>query len=57
MAATAVTTPTLASRIGLSFVPKFWIAHCFTGVGVASMTADPTDSTGEAAGLTKAATR
>ena len=56
-AARAVTRATLPSRIGLSAVPKFWTAHSFTGVGVASMTVEPTASTGDAEGLTNAATR
>ena len=56
-AARTTTRVTLPSRIGLSLVPKFWTAHSFTGVGVASMTVEPTASTGEAEGLTNAATR
>src|SRR6476661_62471 len=57
MAARAVTTATLLSRTALSAVPKLRTAHSFTGVGVASMTVDPTARTGEDAGSTKAATR
>ena len=45
------------TRIGLSALPKVATAHSLTGVGVASITADPTASTGEEAGLTRAATR
>ena len=56
-AARTTTRVTLPNRIGLSALPKFWTAHSLTGVGVASMTVEPTASTGEAAGLTKAATR
>ena len=44
-------------RIGLSAVPKFRIAHSFTGVGVASMTVDPTASTGEESIRSRLATR
>ncbi len=44
-------------RIVLSLVPNCAIAHSFMGVGVRSMTWDPTASTGEAAGFVNAATR
>ena len=56
-ASTSVPTSTLPTRIGLSAVPKLATAHSFTGVGVRSMTVDPTASTGEAAGLSSDATR
>ncbi len=56
-ASTAVATPTEASRTSLSEVPNWAIAHSLTGVGVRSMTVEPTARTGETAGLTKAATR
>ena len=44
-------------RIGLSLLPKLRIAHSFIGVGVRSMTWEPTASTGEDAGLSSEATR
>ena len=44
-------------RIGLSALPKVAIAQVLTGVGVRSMTVEPTTSTGEAAGTVRAATR
>ena len=44
-------------RMGLSAVPNCATAHSLTGVGVASMTVDPTASTGEASGETSPATR
>ncbi len=53
----STTTSTEPIRIGLSAVPKVRIAHSLTGVGVRSMTVDPTASTGEAAGTVRAATR
>ena len=52
-----VTSITLPIRIGLSFVPNSRTAHSFMGVGVRSMTVDPTASTGEDAGFSAAATR
>ena len=52
-----VTTATLPMRTGLSAVPIVRTAHSLTGVGVASMTVEPTASTGEASGATKEATR
>ncbi len=45
------------TRIGLSLVPKVAIAHSLTGVGVRSMTADPTASTGDEAGSSSEATK
>ncbi len=56
-AAMAVTRATLVRSTGLSAVPKWCTAHSLTGVGVASITVEPTASTGEAEGFTKAATR
>ena len=56
-ASSSVAMLTLPTRIGLSALPKVATAHSLTGVGVASITADPTASTGEEAGLTRAATR
>ena len=56
-ARTSTTTSTEPIRIGLSAVPKVRIAHSLTGVGVRSMTVEPTASTGEAAGTVRAATR
>ncbi len=56
-ASRSVPSSTLPMRIGLSAVPNCAIAHSLTGVGVRSMTVDPTASTGEAAGLSNAATR
>ena len=44
-------------RMGLSAVPKVATAHSLTGVGVRSMTVEPTASTGEASGETNPATR
>ena len=44
-------------RIGLSAVPNCATAHSLTGVGVRSMTVEPTASTGEASGETNPATR
>ena len=55
--ASRVTTVTLPSRIGLSRVPNCATAYSLTGVGVASMTADPTARTGEDAGSRRPATR
>ena len=59
--ATAANTSTAAStdpsRIGLSMVPKFLIAHSFTGVGVRSMMLELTASTGEESGCNREATR
>jgi len=52
-----VTRPTEASRIDLSAGPNFAIASSLSGVGVRSMTVEPTERTGEATGSTKAATR
>ena len=52
-----VTSITLPMRIGLSLVPNSRTAHSFMGVGVRSMTVDPTASTGEEAGFIAAATR
>ena len=48
--ASRVTTVTLPSRIGLSRVPNCATAYSLTGVGVASMTADPTARTGRTPG-------
>ena len=59
--ATAESTSTPANtdpmRIGLSLVPNCLIAHSLTGVGVRSMTVEPTASTGDEAGSVSAATR
>ena len=59
--ATAESTSTPANtdpmRIGLSLVPNRATAHSLTGVGVRSMTVEPTASTGEDAGSVRAATR
>ena len=52
-----VASITLPMRIGLSLVPNSRTAHSFMGVGVRSMTVDPTASTGEEAGFSAAATR
>ncbi len=41
----------------LSWTPKCLIAHSCRGVGVRSMTVDPTTSTGDDAGAVSAATR
>ena len=43
--------------MALSAVPNWRIAHSFIGVGVRSMTVEPTARTGEAAGTVRAATR
>ena len=56
-AARSVTKVTVASRIGLSAVPNRATAYSLTGVGVASMTTEPTASTGDAAGLISPATK
>ena len=48
---------TLPMRIGLSADPNCATAHSLTGVGVRSMTVEPTASTGDAAGFSQAATR
>ncbi len=56
-ARTSVPRVTEPMRIGLSAVPNWATAHSLTGVGVRSMTVDPTASTGEASGETKPATR
>jgi hypothetical protein len=56
-AAIRVTSVTVASKMGLSDVPNWATAYSFTGVGVASMTTEPTASTGEAAGFVSPATR
>ena len=56
-AAASVTRPTDPRRIGLSVFPNVDTAHSLTGVGVASMTAEPTAMTGEASGFTRAAAR
>ena len=59
--ATAASSSTPAStdptRTVLSLVPKWAMAHSLSGVGVRSMTVEPTASTGEAAGSVSAATR
>ncbi len=52
-----VPIPTDPMRIGLSAVPNCATAHSLTGVGVRSMTVEPTASTGEDSGETKPATR
>ena len=44
-------------RIGLSWSPNCRIAHSFIGVGVRSMTCDPTARTGDEAGLSRDATK
>ena len=54
---TTSTAPTLLTRMGLSAVPNVRTANSFAGVGAASMSAEPTASTGEATGSTSAATR
>ena len=46
-----------AMSMGLSFVPNVRTANSFAGVGAASMSAEPTASSGEATGLTSDATR
>ena len=56
-ASSSTTTVTEPTRIALSAEPNSRIAHSFSGVGVRSMTVDPTASTGEAAGTVRAATR
>ena len=56
-ATSRVTTATDPMRIGLSLVPKVETAHSLTGVGVASMTVDPTARTGEDSGETRPAAR
>ncbi len=55
--ASSVARATEPTRIGLSAVPKVATAHSLTGVGVASMTVDPTARTGEDSGDTRPATR
>ena len=47
----------MASRIGLSAVPTWAMTSSLTGVGVRSITTDPTEMTGDAAALVTAATR
>ena len=49
-----MTEPT---RIVLSLSPNWRIAHSFMGVGVRSMTWDPTARTGEDAGFSREATK
>ena len=44
-------------RTRLSLLPNCRIAHSFSGVGVRSMTCEPTASTGEDAGSSSEATR
>ena len=56
-ARSSVTTATEPMRIGLSAVPNVATAHSLTGVGVASMTVEPTARTGEDSGETNPATR
>ena len=56
-ARTMVPASTDPIRINLSLVPKFRTAHSLSGVGVRSMTVEPTASTGEETGSRRAATR
>ena len=53
----STTTTTDPTSTALSALPNCRIAHSFSGVGVRSMTVEPTASTGEAAGTVSAATR
>ena len=55
--ARACNTSTEPTRMILSASPKVRIAHSFIGVGVRSMTPDPTASTGEDAGSVREAAR
>ena len=57
--AASTSTPAITDpiRIGLSLLPNSRIAHSFIGVGVRSMTVEPTASTGEESGLSTAAIR
>ena len=52
-----MTSNTEARSIGLSAVPTFAMTSSLTGVGVRSVTTEPTERTGDAAGVVTAATR
>ena len=56
-ASARVARETVASRIGLSAVPTRAMTYSLTGVGVRSITTDPTERTGDAAAFVTAATR
>ena len=56
-ASARVARETVASRIGLSAVPTRAMTNSLTGVGVRSITTDPTERTGDAAAFVTAATR
>ena len=56
-ASSSTTTVTEPTSTSLSAVPNCRIANSLSGVGVRSMTVEPTASTGEAAGTVRAATR
>ena len=49
--------PTPATRMGLSAVPNVLTANSFAGVGAASISAEPTATSGDATGLKKAAAK
>ena len=56
-ASSSTTNVTEPTRTSLSALPNSRMAHSLSGVGVRSMTVEPTASTGDAAGTVSAATR